>query len=105
MLPSTSGRHCAHRPKQPIHGRPYPLGVPGMLKAGVAPRYTLPVRSLPPGQSQRMKVSMKPPEQDPSGARGHEGLHSVRLQAAALLARLKALAHSGPVDLFLEVRH
>ena len=74
-----------------------------MPKAEVALRYTLPVRSLPPGQSQRMKVSMKPPEQDPSGARGHEGLRSVRLQAAALMARLKALAHSGPVHLFLEV--
>ena len=51
-----------------------------------------------------MKVALKPPEQDPSGARGHDGLHSVRLQANQLLGRLKALAHHGPVDLFLEVR-
>ena len=67
-------------------------------------RYTLPVRDLPRGKTQRMKLPVQAPAADPSGARGKQGIETLRLKASQLLSNVKALAHHGTCILLLEVR-
>ena len=67
-------------------------------------RYNLAVRDLPRGRTQRMRLPMQGRAADPSGARGKQGMETLRLKASELLSNAKALAHRGTCHLLLEVR-
>ena len=66
-------------------------------------RYNLPVRDLPRGKTQRMRLPMQSRAADPSGARGKAGMETLRVKALELMSAAKAATHKGVCHLLLEV--